>query len=148
MLSNVRPEYESFAQHYASLSDEELGQLSSDYLSLVPDARRALGEELKQRSMPPLFVRVDNPMMESPGPTIKIPTAGMLSGAIGLPLLVFAGWMAIGEYREIQRNLFFSGFFAPSVWTIAAITGLIGLVFVSVAATRWVRALRHPTGDD
>ena len=144
----MRSEYESFAQHYVSLSDEELERLSSDYLSLVPDARRALGEELKQRGLPVLFVPVDSRVTESFGPTVRIPTEGMLAGTIGLPLLVFGGWMAMGEYRDYQRNLFFSRFTAPLVWAVAAITGLIGLILVSVAATRWVRAFRHPSDED
>jgi hypothetical protein len=98
--------------------------------------------------VPALFTPIDSRVTESSGLTIKIQTAGILSGAIGVALLVFAGWMAVCEYREYQRNLFFSRFFAPFIWVVAAITGLIGLILVPVAVARWVRAIKHPADED
>ena len=43
--------FESYAQHYSSLPDDELLRLSQDVQSLMPDARTALRAEMERRNL-------------------------------------------------------------------------------------------------
>jgi len=47
MIQNL----ESYARYYSSLTDEDLGRLSQDVQSLVPDARTALKAEMERRQL-------------------------------------------------------------------------------------------------
>lgn len=111
-------------------------------------SRSALRMEMKQRAIAVRFVFVDSWMAKKRRLMIKIPTAGIMPGAIGVALLAVSGWLAIGEYREEQRMLMFHGFFSAIIWAFIAITLLSGAVVVSIAAIRWVKALRCSTKDE
>ncbi len=51
LIATMIQNLESYARYYSSLTDEDLGRLSQDVQSLVPDARTALKAEMERRQL-------------------------------------------------------------------------------------------------